>query len=175
MLSQFGYGKPTGIDLGEEYNGLLPSREWKQKVHKKAWYQGDTISVGIGQGYWIATPIQMVKAMVALINNGKVIAPHLLRDEESGKVITPYQAPEAPSQIASAPSPYWGLVRQAMFGMANEPNGTGYKFFHTAPYGIAAKSGTSQVFSLKRRSDLRCENDPRTSSRPRVLYRICAI
>lgn len=94
MLSQFGYGKPTGIDLGEEYNGLLPSREWKQKVHKKAWYQGDTISVGIGQGYWIATPIQMVKAMVALINNGKVIAPHLLRDEESGKVITPYQLPK---------------------------------------------------------------------------------
>lgn len=149
MLSQFGYGKPTGIDLDEEYNGLLPSREWKQKVHKKAWYQGDTISVGIGQGYWIATPIQMVKAMVALINNGKVIVPHLLLDEENGKTLTPYQAPEAPSQIASASSPYWELVRQAMFGMANEPNGTGYKFFHTAPYGIAAKSGTSQVFSLK--------------------------
>ncbi|HIC1894729.1 penicillin-binding protein 2 [Citrobacter freundii] len=149
MLSQFGYGKPTGIDLDEEYNGLLPSREWKQKVHKKAWYQGDTISVGIGQGYWIATPIQMVKAMVALINNGKVIVPHLLLDEENGKTFTPYQAPEAPSQIASASSPYWGLVRQAMFGMANEPNGTGYKFFHTAPYGIAAKSGTSQIFSLK--------------------------
>ena len=149
MLSQFGYGKPTGIDLDEEYNGLLPSRDWKQRVHKKAWYQGDTISVGIGQGYWIATPIQMVKAMVALINNGKVIAPHLLQDEESGKTITPYQAPAAPAQIASASSPYWGLVRQAMFGMANAPNGTGYKFFHTAPYGIAAKSGTSQVFSLK--------------------------
>ncbi len=75
MLSQFGYGKSTGIDLNEEYSGLLPSREWKQKVHKKAWYQGDTVSVGIGQGYWIATPIQMVKAMVALINNGRVIAP----------------------------------------------------------------------------------------------------
>lgn len=119
------------------------------KSAQKAWYQGDTISVGIGQGYWIATPIQMVKAMVALINNGKVIVPHLLLDEENGKTLTPYQAPEAPSQIASASSPYWGLVRQAMFGMANEPNGTGYKFFHTAPYGIAAKSGTSQVFSLK--------------------------
>lgn len=74
MLSQFGYGKPTGIDLNEEYDGLLPSRAWKQRPIK-AWYQGDTISVGIGQGYWIATPIQMVKAMVALINNGKVIAP----------------------------------------------------------------------------------------------------
>lgn len=149
MLSQFGYGKSTGIDLDEEYTGLLPSREWKQRVHKKAWYQGDTISVGIGQGYWIATPIQMVKAMVALLNNGKVIAPHLLEDERSGNTVTPYRAPEASTQIASAASPYWALVRQAMFGMANAPNGTGYKFFHTAPYGIAAKSGTSQVFSLK--------------------------
>ncbi|HBK3299548.1 TPA: penicillin-binding protein 2 [Citrobacter koseri] len=149
MLSQFGYGKPTGIDLDEEYNGLLPSREWKERVHKKAWYQGDTISVGIGQGYWIATPIQMVKAMVALINNGKVIAPHLLQSEVSGKTVMPWQAPQTETQIADAASPYWGLVRQAMFGMANAPNGTGYKFFHTAPYGIAAKSGTSQVFSLK--------------------------
>lgn len=149
MLGQFGYGKPTGIDLDEEYNGLLPSREWKERVHKKAWYQGDTISVGIGQGYWIATPIQMVKAMVALINNGKVIAPHLLQSKVSGKAVMPWQAPQTETQIADAASPYWGLVRQAMFGMANAPNGTGYKFFHTAPYGIAAKSGTSQVFSLK--------------------------
>ncbi|EAX9214921.1 penicillin-binding protein 2 [Salmonella enterica] len=149
MLSQFGYGKPTGIDLNEEYDGLLPSRAWKQRVHKKAWYQGDTISVGIGQGYWIATPIQMVKAMVALINNGKVIAPHLLLNEESGKTVVPYRPSGTPAQIADPASPYWGLVRQAMYGMANAPNGTGYKFFHTAPYGIAAKSGTSQVFSLK--------------------------
>ena len=149
MLSQFGYGKSTGIDLDEEYSGLLPSRDWKLRVHRKAWYQGDTVSVGIGQGYWIATPIQMVKAMVALINNGKVISPHLLKDEQSARTIIPYQAPKPPTQIANAASPYWALVRKAMFGMANEPNGTGYKFFHTAPYGIAAKSGTSQVFSLK--------------------------
>ncbi|NDO82475.1 penicillin-binding protein 2 [Citrobacter sp. NCU1] len=149
MLSQFGYGKPTGIDLDEEYNGLLPGRDWKQRVHKKSWYQGDTISVGIGQGYWIATPIQMVKAMVALLNNGKVIAPHLLQEEDNGKTRIVYHAATPPTQIANADSPYWGLVRQAMFGMANSPNGTGYKYFHTASYGIAAKSGTSQVFSLK--------------------------
>jgi len=149
MLSQFGYGKSTGIDLNEEYNGLLPSRDWKLKVHKKGWYQGDTVSVGIGQGYWIATPIQMVKAMVALINNGKVIAPHLLEKAERGKSVENYQPSLPQPQIGDARSSYWGLVRRAMFGMANAPNGTGYKYFHTAPYGIAAKSGTSQVFSLK--------------------------
>jgi len=149
MLGQFGYGKSTGIDLNEEYNGLLPSRDWKQRVHKKTWYQGDTVSVGIGQGYWIATPIQMVKAMVALINNGKVIAPHLLEKAERGKMVEMYRPTQPQPQIGDAHSPYWALVRRAMFGMANAPNGTGYKYFHTAPYGIAAKSGTSQVFSLK--------------------------
>ncbi|QGY30541.1 penicillin-binding protein 2 [Pantoea cypripedii] len=149
MLSQFGYGKPTGIDLNEEYAGLLPSREWKQKVHKKGWYQGDTVSVGIGQGYWIATPIQMVKALVALINNGRVINPHLLEKVQLGTMQQPYQPKEPQPQIGDPKSPYWSLVRHAMFGMANAPNGTGYKYFHTAPYGIAAKSGTSQVFSLK--------------------------
>jgi penicillin-binding protein 2 len=149
MLSQFGYGKSTGIDLNEEYAGLLPSREWKQKVHKHVWYQGDTVSVGIGQGYWVATPIQMVKAMVALINNGRVINPHLLEKSQRGTVVQPYQAKLPQPQIGDAKSPYWSLVRHAMFGMANASNGTGYKYFHTAPYGIAAKSGTSQVFSLK--------------------------
>ncbi|KDS02292.1 penicillin-binding protein 2 [Salmonella enterica subsp. enterica serovar Heidelberg str. RI-11-014316] len=142
---------------------------------KKAWYQGDTISVGIGQGYWIATPIQMVKAMVALINNGKVIAPHLLLNEESGKTVVPYRPSGTPAQIADPASPYWGLVRQAMYGMANAPNGTGYKFFHTAPYGIAAKSGTSQVFSLKENTDLQRENDPHSPARSCVLYRFCTV
>ncbi len=149
MLSQFGYGKPSGIDLNEEYNGLLPSREWKQKVHKKGWYQGDTVAVGIGQGYWIATPIQMVKALDTLINNGRVIQPHLLYEAKQGKSITPWKQTLPEQQIGDAKSPYWSLVRHAMFGMANAPNGTGYKYFHTAPYGIAAKSGTSQVFGLR--------------------------
>ncbi|MFH8135433.1 penicillin-binding protein 2 [Pantoea osteomyelitidis] len=149
MLSQFGYGKQTGIDLNEEYSGLLPSREWKQKVHKKTWYQGDTISVGIGQGYWIATPIQMVKALVTLLNNGRVIKPHLFYKAQRGKWSEEYRPTLPQAQVGDAKSPYWTLVRRAMFGMANAPNGTGYKYFHTAPYGIAAKSGTSQVFSLK--------------------------
>lgn len=149
MLSQFGYGKLSGIDLNEEYRGLLPSREWKLKARKKAWYQGDTISVGIGQGYWIATPIQMEKALVTLLNNGTVMIPHLLQKQQLGDQVEPYKAPAQFTQVGTADSPYWGLVRRAMFGMANAPNGTGYKYFHTAPYGIAAKSGTSQVFSLR--------------------------
>ena len=148
-LSQFGYGQATGIDLNEEYRGVLPSREWKQRVHKKPWYQGDTVSVGIGQGYWVATPIQMVKALTTLINNGKVKTPHLLYSMRQGNRVSRYQPPLQTAQIGDAKSPYWGIVRNGMYGMANLPNGTGYKLFHTAPYQIAAKSGTSQVFSLR--------------------------
>lgn len=169
MLSQFGYGKPTGIDLNEEYAGLLPSREWKQKVHKHAWYQGDTVSVGIGQGYWIATPIQMVKALVALLNNGRVINPHLLEKSQRGTEQQLYQPKDPQPQIGDPKSPYWSLVRHAMFGMANAPNGTGYKYFHTAPYGIAAKSGTSQVFSLRQNQVYNAKMIP-TRLRDHIFY-----
>jgi penicillin-binding protein 2 len=148
-LSKFGYGQSTGIDLNEEYNGVLPSRDWKMRVHKKVWYQGDTVSVGIGQGYWIATPIQMVKALTILLNNGKVKTPHLLYSMQQGNHVSRYQQPQPSPQVGDPNSPYWGIVRNGMYGMANLPNGTGYKLFHTAPYQIAAKSGTSQVFSLK--------------------------
>ena len=71
-MSKFGYGKYTGIDLAEERSGNMPTREWKQKRFKKPWYQGDTIPVGIGQGYWTATPIQMSKALMILINDGLI-------------------------------------------------------------------------------------------------------
>ncbi|WP_199014088.1 penicillin-binding protein 2 [Shimwellia pseudoproteus] len=148
-LSKFGYGQLTGIDLNEEYAGVLPSRDWKKRVHKSMWYQGDTVSVGIGQGYWIATPIQMVKALTTLLNNGKVKDPHLLYSMTSGNQVERYQQPADTPQVGDPHSPYWNIVRNGMYGMANLPNGTGYKLFHTAPYGIAAKSGTSQVFSLK--------------------------
>lgn len=148
-MSKFGYGQRTGIDLNEEYAGVLPSREWKKRVHKSMWYQGDTVSVGIGQGYWIATPVQMVKALTTLLNNGKVKDPHLLYSMASGTRVMRYQPPAQTPQVGDPNSPYWNIVRNGMYGMANLPNGTGYKMFHSAPYGIAAKSGTSQVFSLR--------------------------
>ncbi|NLS55901.1 peptidoglycan DD-transpeptidase MrdA [Hafnia alvei] len=147
-LSKFGYGQYSGIDLMEQAKGVLPDRAWKQKVHKKMWYQGDTISVGIGQGYWTATPIQMVKALSTLINNGTTKTPHLMYSMKQGNHVERYQQEEH-SQVADPKSPIWGIVKKGMFGMANYPNGTGYKYFHTAPYEIAAKSGTSQVFGLK--------------------------
>lgn len=85
-MNKFGYGQRTGIDLPQESTGNMPTRAWKMKRFKQPWYQGDTISVGIGQGYWTATPIQMNNAMMILINNGATKVPHVLRATRKKKL-----------------------------------------------------------------------------------------
>ncbi|MBW7982642.1 peptidoglycan DD-transpeptidase MrdA [Enterobacillus tribolii] len=147
-LSKFGYGEYTGIDLAEERSGLMPTREWKMKRYKKPWYQGDTIPVGIGQGYWTATPIQMSKALNTLINDGNMKVPHLLLSTRIDGKLVPYQQKEA-VQIGDIHSGYWEIAKDGMYGVANRPNGTARKYFSGAPYKIAAKSGTAQVFGYE--------------------------
>jgi penicillin-binding protein 2 len=147
-MGKFGYGHYTGIDLSEERSGNMPTREWKLKRFKKPWYQGDTIPVGIGQGYWTATPIQMSKALMILINDGVVKVPHLLMSTvEDGKKV-PWSQPHEPP-VGDIHSGYWEIAKDGMYGVANRANGTAHKYFAGAPYKIAAKSGTAQVFGLK--------------------------
>ena len=147
-MNKFGYGEYTGIDLSEERSGNMPTREWKQKRFKRPWYQGDTIPVGIGQGYWIATPIQMAKALTTLINDGKVKTPHLLYSARNSGTIVPYRQQEV-SRLGDVRASYWEIAKDGMYGVANRQNGTAHKFFADAPYKIAAKTGTAQVFGLK--------------------------
>ncbi|MGX8940460.1 peptidoglycan DD-transpeptidase MrdA [Symbiopectobacterium sp. Eva_TO] len=147
-MNKFGYGEYTGIDLAEESSGNMPTREWKQKRFKRPWYQGDTIPVGIGQGYWIATPIQMAKALTTLINDGNVKTPHLLYSARNSGVIVPYRQQEV-SRLSDVRASYWEIAKDGMYGVANRQNGTAHKFFADAPYKIAAKTGTAQVFGLK--------------------------
>ncbi len=147
-MSKFGYGKRTGIDLPQESTGNMPTREWKLKRFKKPWYLGDTIPVGIGQGYWTATPLQMNNAMMILINDGIIKVPHLLRATREGGKRIPYRQSGAMS-IGDIHSGYWEIAKDGMYGVANRPNGTAHKSFADAPYKIAAKSGTAQVFGLK--------------------------
>jgi penicillin-binding protein 2 len=107
---------------------------------------GDTIPVGIGQGYWTATPIQMNKAMMILINDGVVKVPHLLQEHvEDGKKV-PWNSRRNRWAIHSG---FWEIAKDGMYGVANRPNGTAHKYFAGAPYKVAAKSGTAQVFGLK--------------------------
>lgn len=148
-MTKFGYGKHTGIDLYEESTGIMPNREWKIKKFKIPWYQGDTIPVGIGQGYWTATPMQMTKALITLINDGYVRVPHLLNSILLNEnYYIPYHQIEQ-SQIGDPKSNVWQIAKDGMFGAANRPNGTVKHSFTNTSYKAAAKSGTAQLFSLK--------------------------
>ncbi|MBT0725465.1 peptidoglycan DD-transpeptidase MrdA [Rosenbergiella sp. S61] len=147
-MTKFGYGQRTGIDLPQESAGNMPTREWKLNRFKKPWYQGDTIPVGIGQGYWTATPLQMNKALMALINDGVLKVPHLLLSANRAGTSHAYQPPVS-EVIGDVHSGYWEIAKDGMYGVANRPNGTAHKSFTGAPYKIAAKSGTAQVFGLK--------------------------
>lgn len=147
-MSKFGYGDYSGIDLSEERSGLMPTRDWKLKRLKKPWYQGDTIPVGIGQGYWTATPIQMAKALNILINDGKIYNPHLLQSTKINGTLVPFKQQQNKQLDGVHPS-YWALAKDGMYGVANRANGTGRKYFLGTPYKAAAKSGTAQVFGYE--------------------------
>lgn len=147
-MKRFGFGMPTGIDIQEETAGIMPSREWKQKRYKKPWVLGDTIPVGIGQGYWIATPLQLAKATAILVNNGKINTPHLMK-ETMGTSVEPYKDPLLYEDITEPQKSYWDAAKRGMYGVVHAASGTGRKAFAGANYDVAGKSGTAQVFSLK--------------------------
>ncbi|BAL22482.1 penicillin-binding protein 2 [Azoarcus sp. KH32C] len=150
FMRPLGFGSRTGIDLNGEAEGVLPTPEWKKKrfrnkEHQK-WFGGETISVGIGQGYNAYTPLQLANALAAVINDGKVFRPHLVRN-----VVNPVTgerrpvAPEPLRQVQIKPE-YLAAVRQAMVDVNKA--GTGARAFAGAPYSVGGKTGTAQVFSL---------------------------
>lgn len=147
-MKRFGFGEPTGIDLKEETDGVMPSREWKKARYKRSWLQGDTIPVGIGQGYWTATPLQVAKALTILVNNGKIHTPHLMEKIE-GKQVQYYQDPHLYPDITEPDASAWQAAKQGMYNVINSLHGTARKAFLGTDYVAAGKSGTAQVFSLK--------------------------
>ena len=147
-LAQFGLGQKTGIDLEGESDGLLPSREWKQRRWKQPWYPGETVIAGIGQGYHLTTPLQLATATAMLANGGKQIEPRLVqavRDPLS-RTWQP-QAGAVRGQLAVDPK-HLELVREGMMDVMR-PGGTAAKAAAGAPYSIAGKTGTAQVVGIK--------------------------
>lgn len=146
-MHAFGFGDYTGIDIGEEVKANMPDRAWKLARYKKPWYQGDTIPVGIGQGYWTATPIQLAKALSVIINNGEVKAPHILKE-----IITPTKTIYAKlpqfKNIEGVKPKYWAIAREGMRLVNHGKKGTARRSFATAKYKTGGKSGTAQVFGL---------------------------
>ncbi|MBN8737092.1 MAG: penicillin-binding protein 2 [Xanthomonadales bacterium] len=148
-MAKFGFGSPTGIDLPDETGGVLPSPEWKRKTFKQPWYPGETVISGIGQGYWMVTPMQMAHALASLADGGRSYTPHLLAATSEGLETpeTPYpQAP--PRQLTHDPADI-AAVMQGMLGVVNSPLGTAYKagIGKDFPYLIAGKTGTAERYS----------------------------
>jgi penicillin-binding protein 2 len=148
FLSKFGFGKPTGIDLEGETSGLLPSEEWKMKRFKQKWYAGDTVSAGIGQGYDLATPMQLAYAVSVLANDGVGYRPHLVRAvKKSGTNETTAVEIKPEADVKLNPD-HVALVKRAMVAVT-QPGGTAAGASAGAPYSFAGKTGTAQVVGMK--------------------------
>ena len=155
FMGQLGFGQRTGVDLGRddsgESRGVLPSQEWKRKRFKKPeqqkWYAGETISIGIGQGYNAYTPIQLAQATAAVANRGVMFRPHLVNQIIDAKTGEKRPVEPEPMRDLKLKPQNVDVIRRAMVGVNKE--GTGARAFAGAPYEAAGKTGTAQVFSLK--------------------------
>jgi len=148
-LNKFGFGQTTGVDLTDEASGLVPSPEWKERVQHKPWYPGETLITGIGQGYMLVTPMQLAAAVATMAMRGERIQPHvLLKKQVAGGAMVPLTPTILPPITTDAAN--WKLVIGAMENVIHAPGGTAYRYFHNTPYTLAGKTGTAQVFSLKK-------------------------
>ncbi|MGF1739574.1 penicillin-binding protein 2 [Vibrio profundum] len=160
-MKLFGFGKHTEIDIYEESRANMPTREWKRARHKTPWYEGDTIPVGIGQGYWTATPIQIAQATSVLVNHGQMSPPHLLKatidsgDDFDSQVLAETVPPLM--AIQGVPERYWNIALEGMRLVTNGERGTARYYFQNTPYTSGGKSGTAQVFGLAEGEDYNAE------------------
>ena len=147
-VSRFGLGARTGIDLPNEMPGILPSTEWKMRRYRQKWFAGDTVSVGIGQGYNIATPLQLAHATAILAANGKAYRPRLVSHVQDARdrSLKPVAA-ELVRSISIDPD-HLGRVRNALVDVTR-PGGTAAQAGNGAAYSFAGKTGTAQVVGMK--------------------------
>lgn len=148
-LFKIGFGKKTGVDLPNEFVGVVPNREWKGRRFKNLpWYSGDTLNTSIGQGNFLVTPMQIAK-YTAQIASGKAITPHFATKEDTNstqeELFTPFEMKQLPA------------IREAMLAVAKEEGGTAYRYFQYLPLNVAAKTGTAQVvgFSQTEKKNIR--------------------
>lgn len=147
-MMQFGFGQKTGIDMEEEKIGILPSREWKRTARKEPWYNGDTVNIGIGQGYWTVTPLQLANATAVLANDGIRYQLQLVREFVEGNIHEQNVPVMAYHQIDTGDGRWLDLVKESMRDVVTGAKGTARSAFQGAEYIAAGKTGTAQVKSL---------------------------
>jgi penicillin-binding protein 2 len=153
FTSQFGLGAPTGIDIAGERSGIVPSTEWKKRAYRQkefqVWFPGDTISVGIGQGQMLVTPLQLAHATATLAAHGQRFEPRLVRavrNVATGEVreLAPQALPPAKTSDPGA----WEYAIGGMFDVVNAQYGSARSYVGKTQYTMAGKSGTAQVFTV---------------------------
>ena len=148
-MAHFGFGQRTGLDIGGEASGLLPSREWKRRARREPWFPGETLITGIGQGFNLVTPLQLANATATLANQGKLLKPHVVRsiedpntgEQQITETVIVHQMPITDPMN-------WSRIDRAMVRTVHEPNGTAFGISRGIQYRMAGKTGTAQVFGL---------------------------
>jgi penicillin-binding protein 2 len=165
----FGLGAPLGIDLNREKGGLIPTKQWKLSRLREPWQRGETISIAIGQGYNLVTPIQLANAYAALANGGTLYRPRLIKQLESsdGHVIKRY-GPEKQGTLPVRPQTI-ALINQALWGVVNEKGGTGY-ILKRKEQDVCGKTGTSQVIGLPQDAKARKSKRVSANFRDHALF-----
>ena len=141
-LAPFGLGSRTGIDTTGERGGVLPSSRWKRQALNQVWYPGETLSAGIGQGYMLATPLQLAVATATVANRGKFHTPRLASQIGDNETETP-----APHYIDAAPE-HWDSIFRGMRDVVHGDRGTARSIGRGLTYDMAGKTGTSQVIGI---------------------------
>ena len=141
-LDEFGIGSLTGVDLPSEKRGILPSSDWKRRVIGSSWYGGETLIVGIGQGYMLATPMQLAVATAALATRGTAFKPSFVAAVDGTSV-----QPEPLLTVSAAPA-YWDEVFAGMVDTVSSVRGTAFGMRSGLTYSVAGKTGTAQVVGI---------------------------
>ena len=148
-LSEFGFGTRTGVDIAGERGGLMPSREWKRRSRNQPWYPGETLITGIGQGYFLTTPLQLAHATATLATGGLRITPRVVQSVRAVDQEEPTPLEPVSSLLLAQQDPTnWDRVVEAMVQVIEGDRGTA-KRIRKSNYRIAGKTGTAQVFTVK--------------------------
>jgi penicillin-binding protein 2 len=148
-MRRYGFGQPTGIDLVGEIPGTLPSPEWKRKRFNQPWYLGETVIAGIGQGYWVVTPLQLVQGTASLANGGRRIPLRLVQATRTGLHQAWQPLPAAQTASIGANASQLQAIRTGMEATMHTRKGTGWAIALGSPYRIAGKTGTVQKISRR--------------------------
>lgn len=148
FIGQFGLGRKTGIDVEGEASGLLPSSAWKMNQYKQKWFAGDTISVAIGQGYNLTTPLQLAFATMIIANNGKAYQPRFVKQIQNSQTGEIENIPPNLLYTVNLKPKNLEVVKNALVDVTR-PGGTAARASANAAYTFAGKTGTSQVVAIK--------------------------